>query len=65
MVEITLFTDSVKCGCCRGIDTYNGLKGGPGNWQCCHCQRIPDRLPQPVRKFIGRAWRVARALIRL
>lgn len=37
MVEITLFTDTVKCSSCHEVDMYNGLKKKNDRWFCKKC----------------------------
>ena len=37
MVEITLFTDTVKCSSCHEVDMYNGLKKKNDRWYCKKC----------------------------
>ncbi len=36
-MEITLFTDSVKCTACGELDMARGLKKKNGSWYCPKC----------------------------
>lgn len=44
MVEITLFTDTVKCSACHEVDMYNGLKKKNDRWYCKKCLTTQDAV---------------------
>ena len=47
MVDITLFTETVRCHMCDQVDMYNGLKRRNNFWYCKACLDKMDRVDVP------------------